>query len=255
MARLGGDEFVILLRGQAGMAGAQDLAESILRNFRQPFQLDDRTFSSRASIGIAPCPAADYPPGELMKDADLALYAAKNQGRNRAVLYAPSMRLAVTERVLLRRDLSAAVQAEAILPYYQPKFSLVTGRLVGLEALMRWRQGSGIIVPPAKFLSAFDDTELAIQMGDSLLRQIAGDMQDWMAEGLACGRVAINLAPAQFTHPNLARHLLGIMWDAEVEPRHFDIEVTETVFLGRNSEHVAPILDSLYAAGCADRAG
>lgn len=249
VARLGGDEFVILLRGQAGMAGAQDLAESILRNFRQPFQLDDRTFSSRASIGIAPCPAADYPPGELMKDADLALYAAKNQGRNRAVLYAPSMRLAVTERVLLRRDLSAAVQAEAILPYYQPKFSLVTGRLVGLEALMRWRQGSGIIVPPAKFLSAFDDTELAIQMGDSLLRQIAGDMQGWMAEGLACGRVAINLAPAQFTHPNLARHLLGIMWDAEVEPRHFDIEVTETVFLGRNSEHVAPILDSLYAAG------
>lgn len=249
VARLGGDEFVLLLRGQTSTAAAQDLAETILRDFRQPFQLDDRTFISRASIGIAPCPGPDYGPGELMKDADLALYAAKNQGRNRAILYAPTMRQAVTERVMLRRDLSAAVQRDAILPYYQPKFSLTTGRIVGLEALMRWRQGPGVIVPPDKFMSAFDDTELAIQMGDSLLRQITKDMQGWLGEALTFGRVAINLAPAQFTHPSLARHLLGIMWDAEMEPRHFDIEVTETVFLGRDSEHVAPILDSLYAAG------
>lgn len=249
VARLGGDEFVVLLRGQASTAAALDLSETILRDFRQPFQLDDRTFTGRASIGIAPCPGPNYGPGELMKDADLALYAAKNQGRNRAVLYAPSMRHAVIERVMLRRDLSAAVQRDAIFPYYQPKFSLSSGRIVGLEALMRWRQGPGVIVPPDKFMSAFDDTELAIQMGDSMLRQIARDMNGWLGEGLSCGRVAINVAPAQFTHPSLARHLLGIMWDAEMEPRHFDIEVTETVFLGRDSEHVAPILDSLYAAG------
>lgn len=249
VARLGGDEFVILLSGQKSSAAALDLAETILRDFRQPFMLGERTFASRASIGIAACPRPDYGPGELLKDADLALYAAKNQGRNRAVLYAPSMRDAVMQRVLLRRELSAAVQADAIFPYYQPKFSLVTGQIVGLEALMRWRQGDGVIVPPAKFMSAFDDTELAILMGDSMLRQIARDMQGWLAEGLAFGRVAFNVAPAQFTHPHLAKHLLGIMWDAEVEPRHFEVEITETVFLGRDSEHVAPILDALYEAG------
>ncbi|MEP9377462.1 EAL domain-containing protein [Aquabacter sp. CN5-332] len=249
VARLGGDEFVVLLQGQPTAQAALDLADAILRDFRQPLAYGERHLTSRASIGIAVCPSPDYAPGELMKDADLALYTAKKQGRNRAVLYAPAMRRSMSERVLLNRELANAISRNAILPYYQPKISLVTGRLVGLEALMRWQQGAGLIVPPDKFMSAFEDPELAVQMGETILRQIARDARTWLDQGAAFGRIAFNLAPAQFTHPRLAAHLLGLIWDAEVEPRHFDVEVTETVFLGRDSEFVAPILDELYAAG------
>ncbi len=249
VARLGGDEFVVLMQAQHTAQAALDLADAILRDFRQPLAYGDRHLSSRASIGIAVCPSPDYAPGELMKDADLALYAAKKQGRNRAVLYAPAMRRAMSERVLLSRELVNAINRKAILPFYQPKISLVTGRLVGLEALMRWQQGAGLIVPPDKFISAFEDPELAVQMGETILRQIARDARSWLDQDINFGRIAFNLAPAQFTHPRLASHLLGLIWDEEVEPRHFDVEVTETVFLGRDSEFVAPILDELYAAG------
>ncbi|WP_127088653.1 putative bifunctional diguanylate cyclase/phosphodiesterase [Aquabacter cavernae] len=249
VARLGGDEFVILLPRQPSVQAALDLADAILRDFRHPLAYGDRTLSCRASIGIAVCPSADYAPGELMKDADLALYTAKKQGRNRAVLYAPAMRRAMTERVRINRELGSALQKRTIIPYYQPKISLVTGRVVGLEALMRWQQGNGVVAPPDKFISAFEDPELAVQMGETILRQIANDARSWLNEGCGFGRIAFNLASAQFTQPRLASQLLGVVWDAEVEPRHFDVEVTETVFLGRDSEYVAPILDELYAAG------
>lgn len=249
VARLGGDEFVILLPRQPSVQAALDLADAILRDFRHPLAYGERTLSSRASIGIAVCPAADYAPGELMKDADLALYAAKKQGRNRAVLYAPAMRRDMTQRVLLNRELTNAMQNGAILPYYQPKISLLTGQVVGLEALMRWQRDPHTLLTPEKFLSAFEDPELAVQLGDAMLRQIALDARSWLEAGHDFGRIAFNLAPAQFTHPGLAAQLLGRVWDAEVEPRHFDVEVTETVFLGRDSEFVAPILDALHAAG------
>lgn len=249
VARLGGDEFVVLLQEQPSAQAALDLADAILRDFRQPLAYGERHMSSRASIGIAVCPSPDYAPGELMKDADLALYTAKKQGRNRAVLYAPAMRRAMTERVLVNRELANALQQKAIVPYYQPKISLVTGRLVGLEALMRWRQGDGTMVAPDKFMSAFEDADLAVQMGEAMIRQVARDARAWLNAGAVFGRIAFNLAPAQFTHPRLASQLLGLIWDEEIEPRYFDVEVTETVFLGRDSEFVAPILDELYAAG------
>lgn len=249
VARLGGDEFVILLPRQPSIQAATDLADAILRDFRHPLAYGERALSSRASIGIAVCPAPDYAPGELMKDADLALYTAKKQGRNRAVLYAPAMRREMTQRVLLNRELAGALQSGAILPYYQPKISLLTGQVVGLEALMRWQRDPHMLVTPEKFLSAFEDPELAVQLGDAILRQIALDAKAWLEAGHDFGRIAFNLAPAQFTQPGLAAQLLGRVWDAEVEPRHFDVEVTETVFLGRDSEFVAPILDALHAAG------
>ncbi|MEW6257871.1 MAG: EAL domain-containing protein [Pseudomonadota bacterium] len=249
VARLGGDEFVVLLPRQPSIEAAVGLADAILRDFRHPLSHGERTLSSRASIGIAACPAPDYAPGELMKDADLALYAAKTQGRNRAVLYAPAMRRDMTERVLLNRELAAALQSGAIRPYYQPKISLLTGEVVGLEALMRWQRDPDTLFTPDRFLSAFEDPELAVQLGDAMLRQIVRDVRAWLEEKHDFGRVAFNLASAQFTHPGLAAQLLGVVWDAEMDPRLFDVEVTETVFLGRDSEYVAPILDALHAAG------
>ncbi len=248
VARLGGDEFVVLLPG-SDPETARTLAQEIIADFRRPLMYATRPLFTKASVGIAMRPEGDHAPGELLKDADLALYAAKQQGRNRAVLYSPSMRQAMKERVLLHRALTDAAANHAIVPFYQPKISLVTGRISGFEALMRWRQGPQAFLAPGGFDLAFEDPDLAVLIGDSMVQQVASDVRGWLDAGLDFGRVALNLSPAQFTHLDLARHLLERFDAAGVSPTHFDVEVTETVFLGRRADHVGPILDQLYGAG------
>ncbi|OYX74300.1 MAG: hypothetical protein B7Y95_07545 [Rhizobiales bacterium 32-66-11] len=249
VARLGGDEFVILLRGAISLEEAQALSQAIIADFRHPLVYQDRSLSTKASIGLAACPNADYAPGELMKDADLALYAAKQEGRNRAVLYAPAMRRAMNERISLNRSLANAVAGNEITPYYQPKVSLITGQLMGFEALMRWKRSTTQVLQPQSFLTAFEDPELALLMGDTMLRQVARDVRKWLDQGYPVGRVAVNLSPAQFTHRDLANQILELLAAERVTPSHFDVEITETVFLGRNSDFVAPILGQLHSAG------
>ncbi|MGU3494577.1 putative bifunctional diguanylate cyclase/phosphodiesterase [Xanthobacteraceae bacterium A53D] len=248
VARLGGDEFVVLL-GEGSLEAATELAQLIVTEFRRPMLQRGRPLFTKASVGIALRAAADGAPGELLKDADLALYAAKRQGRNRAVVYSPTMRQAMKERVSLHRALTDAAAAEAIIPFYQPKVSLITGRIVGFEALMRWRQGPQAFLAPGAFGLAFQDPELAVLIGDSMMRQVAADVRRWTEAGVDFGRMALNLSPAQFTHLDLGTHLLNRFAEAGVAPELFEVEVTETVFLGRRVEHVAPILRQFYEAG------
>ncbi|OYZ91390.1 MAG: hypothetical protein B7Y01_02165, partial [Xanthobacter sp. 17-67-6] len=240
---------IILLRGAISLEEAQALSQAIIADFRHPLVYQDRSLSTKASIGLAACPNADYAPGELMKDADLALYAAKQEGRNRAVLYAPAMRRAMNERISLNRSLANAVAGNEITPYYQPKVSLITGQLMGFEALMRWKRSTTQVLQPQSFLTAFEDPELALLMGDTMLRQVARDVRKWLDLGYPVGRVAVNLSPAQFTHRDLANQILELLAAEGVTPNHFDVEITETVFLGRNSDFVAPILGQLHSAG------
>ncbi|MCG5235165.1 putative bifunctional diguanylate cyclase/phosphodiesterase [Xanthobacter oligotrophicus] len=249
LARLGGDEFVAVVKGAAPVAAGQRLAHAILAELRRPVLHAGRHFATRASIGLAACPDHDCSYGELMKDADLALYAAKQQGRNRTVVYAPAMRQAVLERVALNRAMRAALAEDEIIPYYQPKVSLVTGRIEGLEALVRWRRSPHSVLSPGSFEAALTDPELAVLIGERMVRRVSTDVRGWIEAGHPCGRIAINLAPAQFAGGDLAATLLRQFHAAGVEPTHFDVEITETVFLGRSSDHVAPILDELYRAG------
>ncbi|QRG07615.1 EAL domain-containing protein [Xanthobacter dioxanivorans] len=249
LARLGGDEFVAVVEGPDPVEAGRRLAHSILAELRRPFAHSGRHFSTRASIGLAVCPDHDNQYGELMKDADLALYAAKQQGRNRAVVYTPAMRQVVAERVALNRAMIAALADDEIIPFYQPKVSLTTGRIAGLEALVRWRRSPHNVLSPSAFEAALTDPELAVMIGERMVRRVSSDVRGWIEAGYDCGRVAINLSPAQFTHRDLASTLLRQFHAAGVEPSHFDVEITETVFLGRSSDHVAPILDDLYRAG------
>lgn len=249
LARLGGDEFVVLLKSRDALGAGRRLAYSINTDLRRPVLHEGRHLSTKVSIGIAACPEHDCTPSEIMKDADLALYTAKQQGRNRAAIYAPAMRQAVSERVSLARDIAGALADDQIVPYYQPKFSLQTGRLAGFEALARWRRNAHAVLAPAAFELAMEDAELALLIGERMARRVATDVRGWLEAGLPCGRVAINISPAQFTHRDLASGLLRHFHAAGVEADNFDVEITETVFLGRSSDHVAPILDELYRAG------
>ncbi len=249
VARLGGDEFVVLLVTAEAMEEGRRLAQRILADLRRPVPYLGRQLSTKASVGIASCPEHDCTYGELMKDADLALYAAKQQGRNRLMIYTPSMRQAVSERVTLLRDMVDALAEDQIEPFYQPKVSLMTGKLAGFEALVRWRRSPHTVLAPAAFELALMDREVAVMIGERMVRRVSSDVRGWIEAGYDCGRIAINLSPAEFTHPELGTTLLRQFHAAGVASDRFDVEITETVFLGRNSDYVAPILDELYRAG------
>ncbi|MDF3063018.1 MAG: putative sensory box/GGDEF family protein [Microvirga sp.] len=247
-ARLGGDEFAVVLRGR-GHDEMLAIAESMLRALQRPIPYNDLALSSRASIGIALYPDHDKAPAELMKDADMALYAAKSQGRSRVVAYAPEMRQAIERRSTVVRNMLRAVADRQIVPYYQPKICLSTGKAVGFEALARWRHPEQGLLTPAAFGSAFEDPELAIAIGRRMLEQMTLDIREWLDGGLECGRVALNLSTAEFREPGIGGVLLEQLAAAGVPTSRFCIEVTETVFLGRSAEHVAATLKELREAG------
>lgn len=249
VARLGGDEFVVMLQAPEPLEAGSRLAQRIVSDLRRPVPHQGRQLSTKASVGVAACPDHDCSYGELMKDADLALYAAKQQGRNRVMIYAPAMRQVVSKRFTLLREMMGALAEDQIVPYYQPKISLVTGRLAGFEALVRWRRSPHTVLAPAAFEMALMDRELSVLIGERMVRKVTSDVRGWIEAGYDCGRIAINLSPAEFTYRDLASRLLRQFHAAGVESDRFDVEITETVFLGRNSDHLAPTLDELYRAG------
>ena len=249
VARIGGDEFAVVLAEPLTLDRATSVAETLIAKLRQPFAYGGRTVISRASIGVAAFPDHDAKPAELMKDADIALYRAKAQGRNRVVTYSSKLRRVTEERVTLGRDVREAISSDQIVPFYQPKVCLTSGRVIGLEALARWQHPSKGVLTPGYFGAVFDDPELAQAISESIVSQVASDMRGWLDQGIDLGRVAVNLSSAQFSQSGLADEILGILERSNVPPEHFEVEVTETVFLGKSADHVAAILGQFRQRG------
>jgi diguanylate cyclase (GGDEF)-like protein len=172
IARVGGDEFAALLDPQMGDK-IETRIESLLDELRKPFVVRSSIFSCRSSIGIASAPHDGATPTSLLKSADLALYAAKRQGRNRGAFYNPDMQAAVVKRAAILQEVRKAIDAGQILPFYQPKVCLLTSRLVGFEALARWRHPERGVLTPAAFGEAFEDPDLAVAITRQMLRRVA----------------------------------------------------------------------------------
>jgi diguanylate cyclase (GGDEF)-like protein len=243
VARLGGDEFALLVVEPLKLENSARLGSLILETLRQAFTYQKRTLISRVSIGVAAYPDHDDEPAELMKDADIALYQAKAQGRHQVVTYSPSMRHVTEQRVSLGRSLRDAIVNHEIVPFYQPKVSLSTGEVVGFEALARWRHPRRGILTPATFGAAFEDYELASEIGKLLMSRVATDLRQWLDDDLPIGRVALNLSPAEFIQPGMVDNMLRTLDWIKVSPEFLEVEVTETVLLGRNSDNVSKLLE------------
>jgi diguanylate cyclase (GGDEF)-like protein/PAS domain S-box-containing protein len=249
VARIGGDEFAVLVVEPLKLENATRLGALIAEMLRQPFTYQKRTLVNRVSIGIAAFPDHDGTPTELVKDADIAMYQAKSQGRNRVVTYSPEMRRAIEQRVSLGRGMREAIVNDEIVPFYQPKVSLTTGEIVGLEALARWRHPEKGILTPAFFGAVFEDHEIAASIGKMLTSKIAADVRQWLDEDLPFGRIAINLSPAEFGQSGLVDSMLRTLDWLKVPPTFFEVEVTETVLLGRNSDSVSSALTQFRQHG------
>jgi diguanylate cyclase (GGDEF)-like protein len=247
VARLGGDEFAIVVPD--ALEVGRITTRSILAALRQPFPYQGRTVMTAASIGIAVFPEHGQTASELLKNADIAMYSAKEGERGRYAIFEPSMRTEIIERIALHEDVKQSIANDLFVPFYQPQISLRTGEIQGFEALARWRHPENGLLGPVAFGSAFDNHELAIAMGRKLFRRILADICEWMASGLPFHRVAINASAAELDHPDYASWVLNELQVSSIPVDHIEIEVTENVLFGRTFDRVQANLLQLHGAG------
>jgi diguanylate cyclase (GGDEF)-like protein/PAS domain S-box-containing protein len=249
VARFGGDEFAIVLPDISTDQSIVQLARSIEDRLREPFVHQGRLLDCRVSMGASVFPRHGRTAEELLKNADVALYASKASGRGMVSLFEPHMRDDVERRSSMVQLARGAVRDDRIIPYYQPKLDLGTRSIVGFEALLRWRTPHGRVGMPASLEAAFEDLEVAAHISDRMIERVIADMRGWLDRGVEFRNVAVNAAAAEFRRDNFAERLLEQLHRAEIPTRCFQVEVTETVFLGRGAEYVHRALALLNLRG------
>jgi EAL domain-containing protein (putative c-di-GMP-specific phosphodiesterase class I) len=215
----------------------------------EAFVHEGRILDCRATCGGSRFPQDGANGAELLKAADLALYAAKAEARGGLLMFRPEMRSDLERRSSMINMARAAIDDERVTPFYQPKVELGSGRLVGFEALLRWHHPGTGLRPPGEISAAFDNLDLALALSDRMFDQAITHMRRWLDDGVAFGTVAINAASAEFRRDDLAERILERLARAAVPATLLELEVTETVFLGAGADHVDRALKTLSAAG------
>ncbi|WP_210494996.1 putative bifunctional diguanylate cyclase/phosphodiesterase [Microvirga antarctica] len=249
VSRIGGDEFAVVLRDIESAARLEGIITDIFNGLKAPFSYGEQPVECLVSIGASLWPnlAADAP--DLQKQADLALQVAKSSGRGKGILFEPEMRAAAHRRASMLNHARRVVEKQQIEPFYQPKVILQTGELAGFEALLRWHNPHGMIELPGAIQAAFEDPRLAVAIGTQMQVQVLTDMRHWLDAGVEFGHVAINASAAEFRSGNYAEQLLERLHKNGITAQCLEVEVTETVFLGRGAEFVEQALRMLHAEG------
>ena len=230
VCRLGGDEFVLLLP-DADQDGALQVADKVLMAFRQPFPLAGHHLRVTVSIGIALYPHDGQTVTELLKNADAALYQAKQDGRNTRAFYAREMNVATFERLMLETELRKAIAAGQLRAYYQAKVRLSDGRMIGAEALVRWQHPDHGLIPPGRFIPLAEASDLIVEIGDWMLTEVCRQLAIWRDAGLPTLTVAVNLAARHFRDAGLTARIEGLLAAHQLPPQALELELTESSLL------------------------
>lgn len=249
VARLGSDEFAVIIPDLADAAASDRLIERLRDTIAAPISLKGRSVQCSATIGATLYPDHEKSAAGLLKNADIALFAAKSRTRTGHALFSPDLRQAVERRAAVQEQAREAISEDRIVPFYQPEVCLATGAVSGFEALLRWRHPTEGVQAPGAISSAFDDHELAIALGRRMTDRVLEDMRTWLDEGRSFGRVAINVAEAEFGEAGFADRLLERLAAHDVPASSLKLEVTETVFLSRHCGAVAQSLRVLHGHG------
>ena len=247
IARLGGDEFAVLLEELREPGDAARAAQRLLDALASPFELRDREFYVSASIGIA---AGHGDAETLLRDADLAMYRAKSRGKGRYAVYEPGMHTAIVERLELEVDLKRALEREELAVVYQPIFSLVSGSVTGVEALVRWHHPTRGIVMPESFVPLAEESGLIGELGRWVLRKACHQGALWRAKypghpGLGIG---VNISGAQLREPGLVREVSDALAESQLDATGLTLEITETALM-ESFEGALEEVDALKALG------
>lgn len=250
VARLSGDEFAVILPNVHDLNDLTVPAERLMELLRNPHERDGKSLSITASIGASVYPDDDCNAAELLKNADIALYRAKTEGRNRLVAFEPGMRQVVEQRIALLREIRAGLEADEFVLYYQPLVAIAQPRAVtGFEALMRWNHPSRGVLSPDKFLAGFEDQELSLSLGEVALDSALAQMRAWLDDGIDFGQVAVNLSASQFRGGDLAQTIMAKLEHWGVPAERLTLEVTENVYMGWGSDIVGDTIRALHEAG------
>ncbi|MBI4986349.1 MAG: EAL domain-containing protein, partial [Rhodocyclales bacterium] len=247
LARLGGDEFTVILPRLNQVDGAAIVAENIIRALERPFKLAATELYISSSIGIACYPFDGVEAGHLSRNADMAMYAAKNSGGMTFKFYSEQMNVRAAGRLELETLLRHALKHEELRLYYQPQVNAVTQRIVGVEALVRWQHPELGLVPPADFIPLAEETGLIVPLSEWVFRTACRQGRDWYERGLNVA-VAVNVSARHFTDPNLFVTVRSILRESGMPPHLLDLELSESMVMKQGEETIS-ILQKLKQLG------
>jgi diguanylate cyclase (GGDEF)-like protein/PAS domain S-box-containing protein len=248
VSRQGGDEFIVLLSEVEGLESAATTVRRLLQVGTEPHAIDPHDLHVTACIGVSIYPDDGLDPETLIKNADTAMYQAKENGRQSYQFFKPAMNVRAVERQSIEGSLRRALERQEFAVHYQPKINLNTGQISGAEALIRWTHPTRGSVSPAQFIPVAEDCGLILQIGNWVLREACQQARSWMDAGLSLGGIGVNISAIEFRNENFLEGVFAILKDTGLDPKFLELELTESVLMKR-PESTASILRALRAEG------
>ncbi len=243
VSRLGGDEFIVILSSLAHDDDITNAAEKILAVISGAIMIDNREIYTTASIGISVYPNDGTDINLLLKNADIAMYQAKGQGRNNFQFYSKEMNVKALEHLMMETSLRRALEREELFLVYQPQMDLKSGQVTGMEALLRWRHPDLGILAPAKFISLAEETGLIIPIGEWALKTACVQNKTWQDSGYQPLRTAVNISRGQFRQQNFVEIVADILKETGLDPARLELELTESMAMDNAAATVALLLE------------
>ena len=241
VARLGGDEFVVVLEGVHDVEDVIFVANKLLVTLAHPIEISGHEISSTVSIGVSIFPEDGSDTDELLKHADIAMYKAKEAGKNNCQFYTKGMNATAVNYLLLENDLRRALDLQQFTLHYQPQIDLKSGDLTGVEALVRWQHPERGLVSPAHFIPLAEETGLIVPIGEWVLREACRQRKIWQNAGKNVGKVAVNLSPRQFRQKNFPGKVEAILQETQLAAEYLELEITESCAM----EHAGETINQL----------
>ncbi|MDD2926243.1 EAL domain-containing protein [Rhodoferax sp.] len=248
ISRQGGDEFAVLMQGFKHLSRVAIVAQRLIDTIKAPFMVEGHELMVGVSIGISAYPQDGADISTLLKNADTAMYQAKAAGGNAYRFFTPEMNARISERVVLENSLRRAIPGNEFRLHYQPQVDAASGRLVGLEALIRWQHPELGEIPPARFIPIAEESNLINTLGEWVLREACRQSRAWLDQGLPPVVMAVNLSAVQLRQQQLPEQVMAALAEAGLAPEWLELEITESAFV-RDSDRIIEMLHKLHAVG------